>query len=47
MAQPILPGLADDGFALVVEMLANNEINVDAILAYVERTEPEKAEEDD
>lgn len=40
MSRTILPGLSDDGFALVVEMLANNEINLDAILEYLERTEP-------
>jgi hypothetical protein len=37
-----MPGLSDEGFALVMEMYANNEINLDAILAYVDRTESDQ-----
>ena len=33
----IMPGLSDDGFALVMEMCANEAIDIDAIIAYVRR----------
>lgn len=39
MTDRLMPGLSDAGFALVVEMLANEAIDIDAILAYVVRTE--------
>ena len=33
----LMPGLSDEGFALGMEMFANEAIDVDAIIAYVRR----------